>query len=184
MKFGVAALAVLLAGTMIACGNGSSSSAVSVAINPTSTTLPFGHTQQFTATVKNASNDTVTWEVNGVAGGTSNTGTITTTGLYTAPFTSTSVTVAAVSVADTSQSASASVTVAAPISISPSTAAVSLSGTVQFTATVTFSTNTAVTWQVNGVNGGNASLGTVSTSGLYTAPASAPNPNVLTHKPD
>lgn len=45
----------------------------------------------------------------------------------------------------------------------------------QFTATVTGTTNTAVNWSVNGVAGGNASVGTISTSGLYTAPSAAPS---------
>src|SRR5256884_732352 len=50
----------------------------------------------------------------------------------------------------------------------------------QFTATVTGSSNTAVTWEVNGVTGGNSTTGTVSTSGLYTAPATVPNPANVT----
>ena len=62
----------------------------------------------------------------------------------------------------------------------PTAAAIGLSGTVQFTATVTFSTTTTVNWQVNGVSGGNATVGTISTAGLYTAPATLPNPNSVT----
>jgi hypothetical protein len=45
-----------------------------------------------------------------------------------------------------------------------------------FTATVHNSTNQAVTWQVNGVPGGNATVGTIDTGGNYTAPATVPNP--------
>jgi hypothetical protein len=45
-----------------------------------------------------------------------------------------------------------------------------------FTATVTNTTNTAVTWQVNGVTGGDSSHGTISSSGLYTAPSAVPSP--------
>ncbi|HXC94107.1 MAG TPA: DUF1800 family protein [Edaphobacter sp.] len=55
-----------------------------------------------------------------------------------------------------------------------------LGTTVQFTATVTGSSNTAVTWQVNGVSGGAAATGTISSAGLYTAPAAIPNPNMVT----
>jgi hypothetical protein len=33
-----------------------------------------------------------------------------------------------------------------------------------------------VTWQVNGVVGGNATVGTIDATGNYTAPASVPNP--------
>jgi hypothetical protein len=182
MKRVAAAIAILFAATMIGCSSNSSgtNAAVSVSISPTSATVALGRTQQFTATVKNASTSAVTWQVNGTVGGNSVTGTITSSGLYTAPLSPTTATVTAVSTANTAQGASATVSVAAPISISPTTAAISLSGTVQFSATVTFSTTTAVTWQVNGVNGGNATIGTISTAGLYTAPASLPNPNSVT----
>ena len=52
-----------------------------------------------------------------------------------------------------------------------------LGSTTQFTATVTNTTNTAVTWQVNGVSGGSAANGTISTSGLYTPPVALPTQN-------
>ena len=74
------------------------------------------------------------------------------------------------------------VTAAAPvaISISPTTATVKVRGTKQFTATVQNSGNTSVIWKVNSVAGGNGSLGTISTSGLYRAPNNVPNPAVVT----
>ena len=50
-------------------------------------------------------------------------------------------------------------------------------GTVQnFGATVTGSTNTSVAWSVNGIAGGNATVGTITAAGLYTAPAAVPSP--------
>jgi thiol:disulfide interchange protein DsbA len=45
---------------------------------------------------------------------------------------------------------------------------------------VSNSSNTQVTWQVNGVTGGNASVGTISSSGLYTAPCGVPSPATVT----
>lgn len=66
------------------------------------------------------------------------------------------------------------------ISISPLSATVATGGIQQFTATVQNTNNTAVTWQVNAVTGGNATLGTVSSSGLYIAPALVPNPATVT----
>jgi uncharacterized protein (DUF1800 family) len=45
---------------------------------------------------------------------------------------------------------------------------------------VTNLTNTAVTWQVNGVAGGNSTVGTISSSGVYTPPATIPSNNVVT----
>ncbi len=64
------------------------------------------------------------------------------------------------------------------ISISPLNQTVRLDQTRQFAATVNVA-NKSVTWSVNGVNGGNTTTGTVSTSGLFTPPAVLPaNPAV------
>jgi hypothetical protein len=52
--------------------------------------------------------------------------------------------------------------------------------TQQFTATVTNGTSTAVSWQVNGVMGGNSSVGTIDSTGLYTAPVIVPDPASIT----
>ena len=159
---------------------------ITVSIAPTSATVQVGLTRQFTSTVQNTSNTSVTWQVNGVTGGDSTHGTISTIGLYTAPGTVPSpstVTVTAVSQASSSVSTSATVTVApAPITISvaPSSATLQVGLTQQFTSTVQNTNNTAVTWQVNGVAGGNATVGTISTTGLYTAPGSVPTPNTVT----
>lgn len=49
-----------------------------------------------------------------------------------------------------------------------------------FTATVTNLVNTAVTWEVNGIAGGNSTVGTISNTGLYTPPAGIPSPNTVT----
>jgi hypothetical protein len=37
-----------------------------------------------------------------------------------------------------------------------------------------------VTWRVNGIAGGNSTVGTISTSGVYRAPNSLPSPNTVT----
>src|SRR5436853_4974725 len=55
------------------------------------------------------------------------------------------------------------------VSISPSLITLATLATQPFTATVTGSSNTAVMWQVSGVNGGNASSGLISTTVLGTA---------------
>jgi hypothetical protein len=68
----------------------------------------------------------------------------------------------------------AAIAVASPVAVSvaPTTASLRVGvGTQAFTATVTDTTNTAVSWQVNSVNGGSSTLGTISTSGVYTPPA-------------
>jgi hypothetical protein len=108
------------------CGGGSASfatapvaapsapSTVSVSISPVSASVSVGSPEQFTATVIGASNTAVTWNVNGVNGGNSLAGTITSTGLYTAPSTvppTANVQISAISQADSSKSAAASVTI-------------------------------------------------------------------------
>jgi hypothetical protein len=158
--------------------------AISVAISPTSSTLPAGGTQPFSATVQNATDTNVTWYVNQVNGGSSATGIITSTGLYTAPSvqSQTTFTVTTVADADTSISASASVTVTPVVNVTlnPHNAAVETSHTLQFSATVVNATTTAVTWQVNGVLGGSSTVGTIDASGLYTAPSTVPIPAKVT----
>jgi hypothetical protein len=64
------------------------------------------------------------------------------------------------------------------ISISPLSVNVTVSKTFQFTATVANTTDKRVTWKVNGVIGGSASTGTISTTGLYKAPATVPSTSV------
>jgi hypothetical protein len=66
------------------------------------------------------------------------------------------------------------------VTVSPSNANVRTGSSSQFMATVTGNSNTAVTWSVNGTAGGSATLGTISASGNYTAPATLPNPDALT----
>ena len=60
------------------------------------------------------------------------------------------------------------------VNMSPVRAAVvAVTQTVQFKATVTGDPTNSVTWSVDGVAGGNAAVGTISTAGLYTPPAAA-----------
>jgi IPT/TIG domain len=66
------------------------------------------------------------------------------------------------------------------VMISPTGANVRLGATQQFSAAVTGEANDDVTWSVNNVAGGDASSGKISASGLYSAPASLPNPNSVT----
>ena len=64
--------------------------------------------------------------------------------------------------------------------ISPGSAILRPDDTQQFDATVSNATNTAVTWSVDGVEGGNATVGAVSQEGLYTAPGAVPDPGSVT----
>jgi len=72
----------------------------------------------------------------------------------------------------------------ASVSVSPASATVEVGTTQQFTATVqgTGSFNPAVRWLVNDVEGGNSTVGTITSAGLYTAPANLPTPNTVSVK--
>ncbi len=144
---------------------------VSVQLNQTSATISTAGTQQFTATVTGTSNTAVTWSVNSTAGGSSSVGTVSSSGLYTAPAQFGSYTVTATSVADTSKNASAAVTVLGSVAITPANAVIGSGATQQFTASVQGESTATYTWTVDGVSGGNATVGTITTGGLYTAPA-------------
>jgi hypothetical protein len=68
----------------------------------------------------------------------------------------------------TSNTASATLTVASvAMSLSPQTAAITLTRTQQFTATVPGGAN--ATWTVDGIANGNGTVGVISATGLYTA---------------
>ena len=82
-----------------------------VVVSPASATLNQGVTQQFTAVVLNNANQSVTWSVDGIAGGNVTVGTIDSGGLYTAPNAAGSHTITATSVADPTASGTATVTV-------------------------------------------------------------------------
>jgi hypothetical protein len=66
------------------------------------------------------------------------------------------------------------------ISITPTSASVRVKQTQQFTATVQGPADTSVTWKVNGILGGNGSVGTISSTGLYKAPTTVPRPATVT----
>jgi hypothetical protein len=173
------------------CGGGSNSgsgtqpaqTASGVTVSPSTATVSRGGTQQFTASVSGATDQTVFWEVNGVQGGNATNGLISETGEYIAPTTlpsSTSITISAIPFSNPAISGTAGVTlqngsnVAVSISGSGSPFLVQTFGSRTFTATVTGSSNTGVSWQVNGVSGGSAQTGTISTVGIFSAPNSVP----------
>jgi len=117
---GLLALATFFCIFPVGCGGSNAeqptiaSSEVAVSVDPPAVSLSVSQTQQFTATVTSTSNKNVTWDVNGVAGGTATVGTISSSGLYTAPAQVPSpaqVSVNATSMADPTKSDSANVTI-------------------------------------------------------------------------
>jgi hypothetical protein len=148
---------------------------VTVQLIPSSLTLQPNAQQQFTATVGGSNDVNVTWSVDSSGPGNASTGTITGTGLYTAPQLSGTHSITAASVADTTKTASATVTVQGPVSISPVTVGLNLGATQQFTVTVQGQSNPVVTWSVDSISGGNSSVGTINAQGLYVAPSQIGN---------
>ena len=87
---------------------------VGITISPTTATVRVNGRRPFTATVQNSPNTSVIWKVNGVTGGSTATGTISSTGVYRAPNAVPNpaiVTVSATAAADQTKTANASVTV-------------------------------------------------------------------------
>jgi hypothetical protein len=124
--------AVDVSGLMVTADSGQAkqSTTVTVSVSPATAAVRVNTTQQFTATVTNATTQTVNWSVNGAPGGNTTVGLVNTNGLYTAPAVTPTgaVTVQAASTVSPSAIGSATVTVtvpqAAPVlsSISPASA--------------------------------------------------------------
>src|ERR1019366_9572976 len=120
---------------------------VTILLTQLSATLAGSQTQQYPATVACNSNPACTRTLTPAVA------TISFAGLYTPPATIgtvQTVTVKATSGADTTMSASATVTLNPPVGVTVSPASVTLtqSQTQSFSATVTNSSNTAVTWSL------------------------------------
>jgi parallel beta-helix repeat protein len=155
---------------------GTTTPTVSVTVSPDGASLQANQTRQFTASVSGTTNTGVTWTRSPAVG------TISTSGLYTAPSSITSqqvITIRATSVADPTRYDETTLTLvptAAPITVTVSPDGVSLQAnqTRQYTASITGTTNTGVTWTRS------PAVGTLSTGGLYTAPSSITSQQVIT----
>ncbi len=127
---------------------------------------------QFNATVQNASDPAVNWQVNQTAGGNPMVGMIDSTGLYTAPAlvpNPPTVTVTAVLQSDSSKTGSSSVTILAlssitgPLVVSPAISSLTTSQTLQLQVLTPGVGNGDVSWTADG--------GTITPGGLYTPPS-------------
>src|SRR5271154_1859988 len=154
---GCSILAALFLGLLAACGGGSGGGTtrlpmVTVAVNPASAMVPAGTSQTFQATVTGSAKTSVSWQVNNVAGGNSTIGTISSLGAYIAPATVPSpagVTITAIAAANPADTGSATATIGPDVVISPNLPSILTFASVQFTSTVTGTSNTAVTWQIS-----------------------------------
>src|SRR5713101_4254620 len=169
---------------LLICGCGSSGPApqpIVVNVTPAPVTVRTGDTQQFFESVTGTTNQSVTWSVNGTAGGNNTSGTISPAGLYAPPAqvpAQNQILVTATSVADSSANQSAKVTLANPIAL------------VSFVFPSTVVSNAPLSISVIGskfVNGGQVLLGTaqlttafVDSSHLTASATAAPStPGVL-----
>jgi hypothetical protein len=145
---------------------------ITIVVSPASAVVVQGANKQFTATIGGSVVTGATWSVDGIPGGNATVGTVSVSGLYSAPSGSTGGhTLAASSLSDPARTATATVTVNAPLAVSVTPSVVSLDhGAAQtFMATVTGTTgDQSVTW--------NASAGTITSAGVFTAPAAGSGP--------
>ena len=139
---------------------------VGLTLGPASVSLQGGQSQPFTATVTGTSNTAVSWSMSPSIGSMSGSGL---TAFYNSPAMvggSQTVTVTVTSLADTSKTASATITLV-PVSVSVTPPSVTLTNgqSQQCAAAVSGTANTAVSWSINPL------VGSISASGLYTAPS-------------
>jgi hypothetical protein len=181
------AVAILtIFGTVGCSSSGNSTGPVTVTVSPSNPSVAVGQMQTFTANVVGGTTPaTVTWSVTGA-------GTIdSSTGVYTAPMTvpATPDTVMAMSQGATG-SAIVNVTASQSLQISPGGPAVPAGASQAFSATAGGNPVGSITWQVNGVAGGDCVApsnnpiapchGTIDGSGNFTAPLSRPPGGAVT----
>ncbi len=134
---------------------------VSLSLSPTSATLFGGQSGAFTPSVAGTTNTAVTWSFSPQVGTLNN-------GVYQAPAIIASqqtVTVTATSAADSRKTASATVTlIPVAVTVGPSSVSLAPGKSATFTAAVSGTYNTSVTWS-------HPAVGTL-VNGVYTAPAS------------
>jgi hypothetical protein len=145
---------------------------VRISVSPQTTLAIANQTAQFAAKVTGASNTAVTWSLS------PNVGSLSAAGLYTAPASVPArqfVNLLATSVADGTKITGGTV-ILEPVSVflSPGSTTLYASQTQQFVAAVTGSNNSGVTWTIN------PQVGSISSAGLYTAPASITSTQSLT----
>ena len=142
--------------------------AIGVSLSPHIASVEPGKTTSFTVNVTGAQSQAVNWSVRE-----SNGGTVTSSGLYSAPATPGTFHVVATSVEDPNSSDTATVNVAVAgisVAVTPQVPETAPSGVIQFSAAVTGASggqSTAVTWTVQE----GAAGGAIDSTGRYTAPA-------------
>jgi hypothetical protein len=141
--------------------------AVPNAIAPPSAQFALGQAQTFTATFCRAAGAQVAWDVNGISGGNSVVGTIAVTGLgsasYTAPVNLPTTNPVTIHATEGGAILAATISIVSNVTVSvlPVSASISTGQRVTLTPTVTNTSDTSVTWSVNGIANGNATVGQI-----------------------
>lgn len=214
-RIATGSLVALLVATIVimpGCSGGVAPGTITgISLSPMSASVGINSTAEFTANVTVAgsssstttsTNTAVTFQVNGVDGGSAATGTIVPdptdaqVGIYTAPgtvptinngqvnitaiaainaTTSTTTTTATV----TSNTVVVTITVGLGLSITPSAIDVRAGGSQQFSATLNGVADNSVVWSVAAPNGGNPGI-IDPASGIYTAPPTPPTGGTVT----
>ena len=154
------------------------STGISVTVSPATATRAINHHLTLTAQVSGTSNTNVTWNVNGVVGGSAAVGQI----CVVASSPCQAVTVQAVSVADVTKSGSSMLTIInhVLVTVLPGSALLAPLGVQTFVATVLGTDNQNVVWQIQGAGCTVAGIcGAITAGGVYTAPGGAPTPDAL-----
>ncbi len=148
--------------------------AVTVRVAPFTSCLLPSQTEQFAAIVGNTANTAVTWSVDNILNGSAAVGTISSGGLYTAPPTVGNHTIMATSQADPTAIGRSTLTIKLtrfPFGLFPSSATVLVSTDQTFQAQICSVPDNNVAFTVDTVPGGDATSGTITNAGVYTAPA-------------
>lgn len=193
--FGIALCSLIFT----SCGGGGTatpppipSTITSVTVSPASTNVLPGATQTFQVAVQGtgAFSSAVNWSVNGTLGGSGALGIITTAGVYTAPAAApnpNTVSITATSASDSTKSGSSSAIIGksafdvtgVQISVFGTTVNTGWSDQLSGQVSGTGSFDPTLTWSVNNISGGNTTVGTVDSTGLYHAPSAVPQGSVV-----
>ncbi len=166
LRFLLQVLSIVSLVLQVACGGGSQS------VSPTAPTAPTASISAAATSVASGATTTLTWSSTGATACTGSgawSGTLATSGTQTTAAITTSTTYSLTCTGSGGSSAPATVTVtvgfSGAVTLSPGTAAITQSQTLQYNVGPSGAT---VAWTVDGVAGGNTSVGTVNASGVYT----------------
>ncbi len=142
-------------------------------VTPVTPCILPSRSQQFSTTFISNPTTAVNWYVDGVHNGNSSVGTITAAGLYTAPAVASSHTIRAVSQTTTTLGGNAhvSITTTPSLTLDPYVASVPPGGQQTYQALTCNAPDTNThNFEVDGILGGNSTVGTITPEGVYTAP--------------